>query len=154
MSKVHTRGPAPLRANLTPMIDVTFLLIVFFVLVSQIVEVEHVDLRLPELVEPRTDLPGDEARAVINVVPGARGRAESYRLGTRDYPANETGAEQLETAIGALLQANPSLRLNLRADQRTHFDAVEPVLRAVAGAGRSTPGGSTPPINLVVVREE
>ena len=33
--------PEPIAANLTPMIDVVFLLIVFFVPVSQIVEVEH-----------------------------------------------------------------------------------------------------------------
>ena len=46
------RGPAlrdrpPVAANLTPMIDVTFLLIVFFVVVSQIVEVENVEMELP-----------------------------------------------------------------------------------------------------------
>jgi len=154
MSKIHTRGPAAIRANLTPMIDVTFLLIVFFVLVSQIVEVEHVDMRLPELVDPRTHLPGDETRAVINVVPGSGGHAESYRLGTHGYPANEAGAAQLEAALTGLLRSSPALRVNLRADQRTHFEAVEPVLRAVASAGRSLPGGKTPPINLVVVREE
>ena len=51
MSRIHKRGTAELHANLTPMIDVTFLLIVFFVLVSQIVEVENVELKLPELEE-------------------------------------------------------------------------------------------------------
>jgi biopolymer transport protein ExbD len=42
VSLIYRRGPAQISANLTPMIDVTFLLIVFFVLVSQIVEVENV----------------------------------------------------------------------------------------------------------------
>ena len=44
MPRIHKRGPAEIHANLTPMIDVTFLLIVFFVLVSQIVEVENVEI--------------------------------------------------------------------------------------------------------------
>ena len=57
VSKIHKRGTAELHANLTPMIDVVFLLIVFFVLVSQIVEVENVEMRLPELVEPATQPP-------------------------------------------------------------------------------------------------
>ena len=47
MSSVFKRGNAKIEANLTPMIDVTFLLIVFFVLVSQIVEVENVPMSLP-----------------------------------------------------------------------------------------------------------
>ena len=56
MSRAFRRGRTDVQANLTPMIDVTFLLIVFFVLVSQIVEVENVDLLLPELEDPATDL--------------------------------------------------------------------------------------------------
>ncbi len=75
MSKIHKRGTVGVHANLTPMIDVTFLLIVFFVLVSQIVEVENVELRLPELGDPVTELPGEEQRSVA-------------KRGTRvDFPA-------------------------------------------------------------------
>ena len=33
MSLIHTRGPARIDANLTPLIDLSFLLIVFFILV-------------------------------------------------------------------------------------------------------------------------
>ncbi len=51
MSAVFKRGNAEVRANLTPMIDVTFLLIVVFVLVSEIVEAESVEMKLPVPVE-------------------------------------------------------------------------------------------------------
>ena len=37
-------------ADLTPMIDVTFLLIIFFVVVTQIASQDHVDLRLPDAI--------------------------------------------------------------------------------------------------------
>ena len=52
MSVLFKQDRGQVQANLTPMIDVTFLLIVFFVLVSQIVEVENVDLDLPTPREP------------------------------------------------------------------------------------------------------
>ena len=58
MSALTRQERGQVQANLTPMIDVTFLLIVFFVLVSQIVEVENVDLNLPAPREPASVLPG------------------------------------------------------------------------------------------------
>ena len=154
MSKVHTRGPAPLRANLTPMIDVTFLLIVFFVLVSQIVEVENVDLDLPRPVEPMTMAPGEDARAVINVVPTGGGRAKGYRLAGRTFPAGAAGVTELTDRLGELFAANPAISVNLRADRGTHFEWVEPIIQAVAdAASRAEPAGGRARVNLVVQRE-
>ena len=101
MSKIHRRGPAELHANLTPMIDVTFLLIVFFVLVSQIVEVESVPMSLPEPLEPLTERLGEEPRAMINVVPAAGGAAAAYRLGTRSFSPDRSGGCGPCTGIGA-----------------------------------------------------
>jgi biopolymer transport protein ExbD len=155
MSSVYQRGRAELQANLTPMIDVTFLLIVFFVLVSQIVEVESVKLKLPELTDPAAEMPGEAQRAVINVVPGAGGAAEAYRLGPRSFDTGAVGLELLTQRLTGLLRANPALRINLRADQRTQYQWVEPVLEAVStAAGRVEGVTVTPRVNLVVVREE
>jgi len=154
VASIHERGPARIEANLTPMIDVTFLLIIFFVLVSQIVEVENVDLALPELIEPATDLPGDSARAVINVVPGPAGRAAEYRLGSRSFPVGDAGAKALADHLTTLLEASPGLHVNLRADRATHYEWVEPVLGAIASAGRRGSDRPTARVNLVVVREE
>jgi biopolymer transport protein ExbD len=155
MSSVYKRGRAEMQANLTPMIDVTFLLIVFFVLVSQIVEVESVKLELPELIEPAAEMPGEAQRAVINVVPGPGGVAEAYRLGARSFDPGAVGRELLTQRLAHLLGANPALRINLRADQRTQYQWVQPVLEAVStAAGRVEDADVTPRVNLVVVREE
>lgn len=155
MSHVYRRSTTKLNANLTPMIDVTFLLIVFFVLVSQIVEVESVDLALPELEEPASDFPGEEQRSVISVVPGFEGHALEYRMGSRAFPADDDGIEALTGHLAGLLRVNPSLRVNLRADQHTHYQFVQPVLEAVATAARRIEEfPTTPHLNLVVVREE
>lgn len=155
MSAVHRRGPARIAANLTPMIDVTFLLIVFFVLVSQIVEVESVPLSLPELADPATAPMGEERRTVINVVPTSGGRAEAYRLGARSFAATPEGAAQLARELGALFAADPTLRVNLRADRGTRYEFVRPALRAVSeAAALSGHEGMRPTVQLVVLREE
>ncbi len=155
MSAIYTRGSAKVHANLTSMIDVTFLLIVFFVLVSQVVEAENVKMKLPEPREPASRPLGDETRTVINVVPGENGMPRHYKLGTETYAPDEAGAEALTLHLLTLYQANPALRVNLRADQRTEYQYVEPVMQAVADAAqRMQPTPVTPRVNLVVVREE
>jgi biopolymer transport protein ExbD len=155
MSVVFKRGCARIEANLTPMIDMTFLLIVFFVLVSHIVEVENVPMRLPEPEDPATLRPGDEQRAVVNVIPGPGGRAGGYRLGGRTYPAGEEGLRALTAQLAQMYSVNPRLDVNLRADRGTHYEHVEPVLQALSDAAASLGGVIvTPRINLVVVRGE
>ena len=44
MRSIHQRGPVRAQASLTPMIDVVFLLVVFFVAVSQLVDREPNEL--------------------------------------------------------------------------------------------------------------
>ncbi len=154
MSRLLNRERAAIAANLTPMIDVTFLLIVFFVLVSQIVEVENVDLELPRPQEPASVLPGEAQRIVINVIPAPDGRAGAYRMGGRTFSADTEGLAALGASLAGRYRDNPALRVNLRADRATHYRWVEPVFRAVSAAarlsGRDDVEGR---INLVVVKE-
>ncbi|MCZ6613004.1 MAG: biopolymer transporter ExbD, partial [Planctomycetota bacterium] len=101
------RGRAEVEANLTPMIDVAFLLIVFFVVVSQIVEVQSVQLDLPTPQDPASERPGEEQRAVINVIPAAGGKTSGYRLGSRVFTADTQGIEAMTAELAALYQRNP-----------------------------------------------
>ena len=156
MSAIYKRGNAELSANLTPMIDVTFLLIVFFVLVSQIVEVESVEMNLPEPNEPLTERPGEEQRAIINIVPQKlTGRILGYRVGTRLFPPGPDGIQGLTEHLRALYESNPTLAINLRADQNTDYQYVEPAMRAVSNAaGLVESAEVTAQINLVVIVKE
>ena len=137
------------------MIDVTFLLIVFFVLVSQIVEVENADLDLPRPQDPASVLLGEQARIVINVLPGSGGDVSGYRMGTRRYVADTAGLHALALSLSTLFRENPALGVNLRADRHTDYRWVEPVFQAVSAAarlsGRDDVRGR---VNLVVVREQ
>ncbi len=155
MSALGKQQRSEVQANLTPMIDMTFLLIVFFVLVSQIVEVENVDLDLPAPREPVSVLPGEEARVVINVLPGAAGKASGYRMGGRMYAAGTHGIQALTERLAGRYRENPGLSVNLRADRATQYLWIEPVFQAVSAAARlSGRREVTGRVNLVVTRED
>jgi biopolymer transport protein TolR len=153
MSAIYKRGNANVEANLTPLIDVTFLLIVFFVLVSQIVEVEHVEMDLPQPRQPVSQKPGDESRVVINLLPAGDGSIRGYRLGGREFPPGADGAEQLAERLAEMYSANPGLDVNLRADRRTRYEWIDPVMQAIAQAARrSGHSGAVARVNLAVTR--
>ena len=115
MSAIFKRGNAQIEANLTPMIDVTFLLIVFFVLVSQIVSQENQPMQLPEPDDPASELVTDDERAVINIVHGGQGRASEVWLGMRPYEPTSAGLRALTTQLQGLYTANPSVQGSARS---------------------------------------
>jgi len=142
---------------MTPMIDVTFLLIVFFVLVSQIVDVENVDMDLPNPHDPKTMSMADEHRVIINVEPADSGVGEirHYKIGTRVFSPTEDGVNAMIEHLAAMYGRDPDLNINLRADRATHYEWVEPAMQAITlAASRSGNAEIAPRINLVVLRDQ
>jgi len=152
-SIVHQRGSARLTANITPMIDLTFLLIVFFVLVAQITEIERVAMDLPRPVDPASAPPPEEIRAILNLVPQDRdpSRIDALRVGDARFAADASGRAAFSAHLATLYREAPGLRLNVRADRRVEYREIEPILAAVTEAAASA--GVAPRVNLVVVRE-
>ena len=151
MTRLHERGPAQIEANLTPMIDITFLLVVFFVVVSTISEVESVEMELPKPQPTASAPPPEQTRSVLNVLPDDDGEATGYRLNSVEYPLGPTGIGALRAALIPMLRNNPELRINLRADRRTTQKHIAPLLNAITEANTSS-GNQTPArVNLVVV---
>lgn len=160
MSVLYQRGPATVRGNLTPMIDMTFLLIVFFVLVSRIVDAEIYDrIVLPDPKDSLTQPIAEESRVIINIVPAPGGGVAGYRVAGRDFPADEAGRRAVSDLLREGYSRNPALNVNLRADRMTHFSHVEPMLEVIAAAagdaakatGSPVPGAAR--VNLVVIKE-
>ena len=146
-----------MEANLTPMIDVTFLLIVFFVVVSQIVEVESEDMMLPEPTDPLTMQPSDERRVIINVMKNVadRGTIEGYKIGKQLFPGSPEGVSRMAAHLEKLYRDDPNININLRADRVTHFEWVEPAMQAVAlAAANLQEPDLVARVNLVVLAEE
>ena len=151
MTRLHERGPARIEANLTSMIDITFLLVVFFVVVSTISEVESVGMELPKPQPTASAPPPEKIRSVLNVLPGDDGDAIGYRLNMLEYPLGRSGVDELREALVPLLRNNPDLRINLRADRRTSQRHIAPLLNALTEANTRAGNGRAARVNLVVV---
>lgn len=154
MRRRRNRRASELSPNLTSLIDVTFLLIVFFVLVSRIIETENIELNLPAPSEPPTMQPGQEQQVVVNVVPAAGGTTTGYRVGEREFSAGGAGLQALTQHLAGLYAGNPQLSINLRADRGTHYAQVQPVVEAVADAARLAGVAALKPrISIVVLKD-
>lgn len=147
--------------NITPLIDVVFLLIIFFMLVNNIVSDESVEMVLPALDPPHTRELGEVSRVVVNVAPEPfttqgraghplehAGRARFVKVGTgagSQFAATDIAG--ITAALTALRAANPQLQVLLRADAALFYDQVRPVMGAVTAAGIQT-------VNLVAYLPE
>jgi biopolymer transport protein ExbD len=69
---------------MTPLIDMAMLLIVFFVLVSQIGVTDRVKMKLPKPLPSAAVPPGREARGVINAIVGEAGSVQAWRFAGSD----------------------------------------------------------------------
>lgn len=144
---------AVIEANLTPMIDVTFLLIVFFTLVSGIADNERVDMALARVTPGASAQATEDSRVMLNVIPATDGRIGGYLLAGETFDATPDGVARLADTLTGLYRRNPNLAVNLRADRATMYEWVEPAMRATTTAASLAGGGALPRLNLVVLEE-
>ncbi len=155
MSVLYKRGKARIVGNLTPMIDMVFLLIVFFVLVSRIVNSEAAKMDLPQPRNAETYTLADENRVVINILPGVAGGIDGYRMAGRDYADSPAGLQAMSAELTNLYRANAAISVNLRADRRTHYEHVEEVMQMIADAAREADNAiGAARVNLVVAKDD
>ncbi|MEM7681583.1 MAG: biopolymer transporter ExbD [Planctomycetota bacterium] len=144
------RGPVAPSLNITPLIDVVFLIIIFFMLVSNLVGEEALPMVLPDLQDPATAELVDDNRVVVNLAPEAEservpsaddahlrapGYADVLSVGPRRFaPRN---VEDVQAYLQATVDARPDAPVLLRADGALYYEAVSPVLDAMARAGVS-----------------
>ena len=111
--------------NLTAMIDVMFLLIIFFALGTRFVDDERkIGLRVPEVVDNGT-LTAAPARREVNV----------YRDGTITLDRQTVSLEQLTTRLAAARRQYSDLGVLVRGDARGEFQNVAAALAACKQAG-------------------
>ncbi|MDG2022610.1 MAG: biopolymer transporter ExbD [Phycisphaerales bacterium] len=154
VSRLDPGRPVRTGANLTPMIDMTFLLVVFFVLVSRITAVEQVPMELPVPIDPASGSPDEAPRIVVNLPGGEGGDAGVATLDQRAYQLDSPGLRALEIELRRRLTSSPELQVNLRADRRLQYATVSPVIDTIArsGNGAGRPDGVR--VNLVVMNEK
>ena len=113
--------------NIAPLIDVVFLLIIFFMTVSQITRVEAEDLTLPEARQGEAPKETPAGRFIVNVHQDGRivvaGRTRSI-ASLQDMLAGEL-AERSADEITVLV----------RGDRDTPWERVSEIMRACAAQG-------------------
>ena len=114
---IHTRRkhpPTQVESNLTSMIDVVFLLIVFFVLVSQVVSREAEPLDLPEVPDAAAAVAREESRLVVNVLSDAEHPGIGLRAMVLGQPfsIDADGCEALAERVAVDLKQQPDLAIH------------------------------------------
>ena len=147
MSQIHTRGPKSPSMNMTPMIDVTFQLIIFFMLINNIVSEEAVTLTVPKLWEPKVVELGEIKRVTVNIVPAENpedrfdegkdplaidGSAVTVKVGLKDFGFNEL--DQVTESLKDAVAQNEEVQVMLRADAGTKYKYVQEVMAKITQA--------------------
>ena len=110
---------------MTPMIDMVFLLLVFFMTVSTLAQSnQRMKLDLPE--SASSEVPDNLSN---------RGTISLDANGQIFIGSQSRTLDQMQASIRESLASNPDLRIHLRADQATSYEAIKKVLRACAEAG-------------------
>lgn len=117
-----------MRVNLTPMIDVVFLLIIFFLVSSHMARQEsQLPLPLPDAVSgEEVDAKGE--RVVINVLGNG-----TLMLAGREVSATEL-QQRLSVEKG---RRDAELEVRIRGDRNVPFQAVQPILLSISKSGIS-----------------
>jgi biopolymer transport protein ExbD len=122
----HARG-SDLNFNMTPMIDVVFLLIIFFLVSSHLAR-QEVQMPLPLPTASSGERPIDAAvrRVTINVLSDGR----------LMFAGKPVEVEQLPERLAmARSESGDDLEIRIRSDRTVAYQHVEPILLACARTG-------------------
>lgn len=134
----YGRGSATVGFNATSLIDLIFLLTIFFVLVSGFASAEMVKMFLPEPVASQAKPVRIPERVIINcqlAEPGRPAAGALYSVGANAAEPLPQLLQRLE-AIKSAAAAAPEVII--RADRDLRYDDVRAVMAVVAGAGLTT----------------
>jgi len=126
MRVVRSTDQPKVRLNLTPMIDVTFQLILFFLLAGHMAQQEsQIDLMLPQARTGEKMAETDTRRLVINVLSDGRVLLAGEVL----------SAERLSQLLAAERNASEKVEVRIRTDRDTPYRFISPILLACARTG-------------------
>lgn len=123
-------GPAGWQFNMTPLIDVTFLLLTYFMLASHYASAEKPDIALPRPHESQARDQSVPERIYVNMLDNGRNADATLMYG----PLRMTSLPELRVLLNAAGRVNPRTQVILRADRNIPYGQVRQVMEAVAAA--------------------
>jgi biopolymer transport protein ExbD len=113
--------------NMTPMIDVVFQLIIFFLVSSHLAKQEvQMELPLPTAQTGQEVLEQNVPRVTVNVLADGTVMLSGRRVSARDLPLR---------LRERLSDAGPGLQVRIRCDRGAPYRFVEPIMLACARTG-------------------
>jgi len=126
--KFRRRAREELELNLTPLIDVVFLLLIFFMVSTTFQKESEISLQLPK----SSDEPVEVATEQYEVVVNAAGK-----FFINDTELVNTDIETLRQALFDLTGGQRDIPITIRADAQTPHQAVVTAMDAAAQLGLS-----------------
>ena len=121
--------------NATPMVDIIFMLTIFFMLVSRFSSAEQVPMQLPQPDDSRAKVARLPERVVINCriadLSDPQGRGVLYSIG----PNRPEPLGVIDQRLAAMKIESPEIKVVVRADRRLCYEDVRAVMRVIARNG-------------------
>jgi len=137
MGKKATQG-TEVEMDMTPMIDVVFLMIIFFMIVSDMSQQDLAELQLP-VAEEAVDDETEPGRMIVNILKNGALEIKRQPYNSLDDPQAESALRSYlltEVAKGEREDSGFSERsLLVRADKETEFKEVQKVMRICGEEG-------------------
>jgi len=122
--KLKQTEEADVSIDMSPMIDMVFLLLIFFIVASAMVDLDKPDISLPAASAAK--VPDDiSGRLNVSVNPD-----EQFFVG-----AAPVTLDQLKERVGKELELNPDLRVFVRSDEEVPFRINKKLMAACAEVG-------------------
>ncbi len=125
--------------DMTPMIDIVFLMIIFFIIVSDMTQQDLAELKLP-VAEQAVDDEAEQGRMIINILKDGEVIIKRVKYDTLDQPEAVAALRAYlasEVAKGEKDEGTTfsSRALLVRADKETKFKEVQKVMRICGEMG-------------------
>ena len=122
--KVSSPQKDDVSIDMAPMIDMVFLLLVFFMVASVVTELDKVDVAIPAATHAK--VPDDtKGRMMLSV-----DADNQVYVGT-----NPVDLEQLKELLSDELDLEPELRVLIRADQQVEYETLKDLMTACGEVG-------------------
>ena len=110
--------------DMSPMIDLVFLLLIFFMVASVVTELDKVEVDIPE--SSHAKVPDDTKNRMMLSIDANN----QVYVGT-----TPVSIEELKVQVDTELNANPELRILIRADQRVEYKTCKDIMIACGEVG-------------------
>ncbi|MCB1114918.1 MAG: biopolymer transporter ExbD [Chlamydiia bacterium] len=117
------------NVNLTPLIDVVFVVLIMFILVAPLVEIDRVQLAAGGT-ERKNEKTGAPEKGAINI--------HVYKDNTIWLNGVLVSAKELKKELEDLFHFNPTVSPQIFHDKEAHFGTYQSVKNAAEGAGFQT----------------